>query len=163
VQNTPGNHSSEQPTAILLLTSVTYVAHTVLHKSHVYRLPMKNSIRISDAEWEVMAVVWEKAPVAASEVANALEKKKRWTLTTVRTLLRRLVNKQALKQELEGKRFLYTPVVSAEECARWESNSFVDRVLGWVPSETILHLVQKAELSNDDIQELRRILRQKEK
>jgi BlaI family transcriptional regulator, penicillinase repressor len=124
---------------------------------------MSKSIRITDAEWEVMTVVWEKAPVAASVVANDLEKKKRWTLTTVRTLLRRLVNKRALKQELEGKRYLYTSNVSVEECARWESESFMDRVLGWAPSETILHLVRKADLSNDDIQELRRILRQKEK
>jgi BlaI family transcriptional regulator, penicillinase repressor len=146
-----------------MLTSVTRVAHTLLHKSHIHRFPMNKSIRISDAEREVMTVVWEKAPVPASVVAVTLEKKKRWTLTTVRTLLRRLVNKRALKQELEGKRYLYTPLISVEECARWESESFVDRVLGWVPSETILHLVQKADLSNDDIQELRRILQQKEK
>jgi BlaI family penicillinase repressor len=124
---------------------------------------MSKSIRISDAEWQVMTVVWEKAPVAASTVATILGKKKRWTLATVRTLLRRLVDKQALKQELEGKRYLYTPIVSVEECAHWESESFMDRVFGWAPSQTILHLVRKADLSKDDIEELRRILRQKEK
>ena len=110
-----------------------------------------------------MSVIWEKAPVAASDVTNALQKKKRWTLTTVRTLLRRLTNKGALKQELQGKRYLYTPLISVEECARLESESLFDRFLGWMPSETILHLVKKAELSNEDIQELRKILREKEK
>jgi BlaI family transcriptional regulator, penicillinase repressor len=124
---------------------------------------MSKLIRITDAEREVMTVVWEKAPVAASEVTSALQKKKSWTLTTVRTLLRRLTNKRALQQELDGKRYLYSPLISVEQCARWESESFMDRVLGWMPSETILHLVQKAELSNEDIQELRKILRQKEK
>jgi predicted transcriptional regulator len=74
-----------------------------------------------------------------------------------------LVNKGALRQESEGKRYLYTPLISMAECARQESESFLDRVLGRAPSEAILHLVKRAELSREDIQELRRILREKEK
>jgi BlaI family penicillinase repressor len=124
---------------------------------------MKRSIRITDAEWEVMAVVWERAPVPASVVAEVLVKKTNWSLATVRTLLRRLVHKKALQQELQSKRYIYSPRVSAEECARMVSESFLDRVLGWAPAETILHLVRKAELSQNDIQELRRILKEKEK
>jgi len=124
---------------------------------------MKASIRITEAEWEVMAVVWEGAPVAAAAIAGELHRRKQWSLATVRTLLRRLVNKGALKQQLEGKRYLYTPLVSQEECVQRESESFLDRVLGRAPALSILHLVKRAELSNEDIQELRRILREKEK
>jgi BlaI family transcriptional regulator, penicillinase repressor len=123
---------------------------------------MSPSIRITDAEQEVMSVVWERAPVAASVVAEVLKEKRNWSLATVRTLLRRLVNKRALAQELQGKRFLYTAQVSAGECARQQSDSFLERVLGWAPSETIVHLVRRANLSKQDIQELRRILREKE-
>jgi BlaI family transcriptional regulator, penicillinase repressor len=124
---------------------------------------MKKSIRITEAEWEVMAVVWDRMPVAASTVFEVLERRKQWTLATVRTLLRRLVNKGALEQRAEGKRYIYTARVSMAECARRESDSFLDRVLGRAPSEAILHLVKRAELSKEDIQELRRILRDKEK
>lgn len=120
-------------------------------------------IRISDAEWEVMTIVWEQAPVPAAAVAEALEKRKQWSLATVRTLLRRLVNKRALDQRPEGKRFLYTPRVSMAECVRQESESFLDRVLGRTPPATVLQLVDKADLSKQDIQELRRILKQKER
>ena len=81
---------------------------------------MKQSLRITEAEWEVMAVVWEQEPVAASAVVEVLEERKQWTLATVRTLLRRLVNKGALAQEAEGKRYLYTARVSMEDCARRE-------------------------------------------
>jgi len=123
---------------------------------------MKGSVRITRAEWEVMAVVWERAPTAASTIAGLLEEKKQWTLATVRTLLRRLVAKGALEQRQDGKRFLFTPRVSMAECVRRESESFLDRVLGRTPSATILHLVRKADLSKQDIQELRRILREKE-
>lgn len=124
---------------------------------------MKESIRITEAEWEVMAVVWERAPVAATTVVSELEKRRQWSLATVRTLLRRLVNKGALQQQAEGKRYIYTPRVSMDECVRRESESFLDRVLGRAPSVSLLHLVKKADLSSKDIQELRRILREKEK
>src|SRR5947199_1651450 len=123
---------------------------------------MKGSIRITRAEWEVMAVVWERAPIAASAILHLLGEKKHWALATVRTLLRRLVNKGALEQRQDGKRYLYTPRFSREECVRWESESFLDRVLGRAPSATILHLVKRANLSKQDILELRRILREKE-
>jgi BlaI family penicillinase repressor len=120
-------------------------------------------VRITEAEWEVMAVAWDRAPVAATTIADALQKKRQWSLATVRTLLRRLVNKGALRQEAEGKRYLYQPRVSKDECVRRESDSFLDRVLGRAPSVSILHLVEKANLSAEDIQELRKILREKEK
>lgn len=124
---------------------------------------MKASLRITNAEWEVMTVVWQQAPVPASAVVDQLHERRQWTLTTVRTLLRRLVNKGALAQRLAGRRYLYTPRVSMEACVRQESNSFWDRVLGRAPSAALIHLVQRADLSKKDIHELRRILREKER
>jgi BlaI family transcriptional regulator, penicillinase repressor len=124
---------------------------------------MKKIIRITQAEWEVMTVVWDKTPVAASTVVEVLAQRKQWTLATVRTLLRRLVNKGALQQEASGKRYIYTPLISMAESVRQESDSFLDRILGRAPSEAILHLVKRTKLSREDIQELRQILREKEK
>ncbi len=110
-----------------------------------------------------MTVVWQRAPVAATTIVEELHTRKQWTLTTVRTLLRRLVDNGAVAQQLEGKRYLYTPRVSLEASIHQESDSFWDRVLGLAPSAAILHLVKRADLSKEDIQELRRILRDKEK
>lgn len=124
---------------------------------------MKRLIRITEAEWEVMDLVWSASPVAASDITRALGRKRQWALATVRTLLRRLVKKGAVEQQSEGKRYLYRPRLTKEECVRRESDSFLDRVLGRAPATTLLHLVSKADLSSEDIQELRRILRKKEK
>jgi len=124
---------------------------------------MKPSIRMTAAEWEIMTVVWERAPVAASAVFAELRESKQWTLATVRTLLRRLVNKGAVAQQFDGRRHIYRPLVTMEACVHQESQSFWDRILGRAPSAALIHLVQKAELSKEDIQELRRILREKEK
>ena len=91
---------------------------------------MKRSIRMTNAEWEVMVVSWQLAPVAASVVAEQLHESKHWSNATVRTLLRRLVTKGALDQQFDGKKYLYTPLVSMEDCVHQESDSFWDRVLG---------------------------------
>ena len=109
-----------------------------------------------------MAVVWKKEPVPASAVARTLAKRRRWKLATVRTLLRRLVTKGALRQAMEGRRYLYTARVSREECARREGESLLDRFLGKLPSLVIVHLVNESELSREDIRELQRILTEKE-
>ena len=124
---------------------------------------MKRSIRITKAEWEVMSVVWKKAPVAASDIVSALSSTKQWTLATVRTLLRRLVNKGALSLESEGKRYLYSALVTLEECAKSEGESMLDRLMGRTPSSVLIHMVEKSKLSKEDIRELKRILRDKEK
>ena len=124
---------------------------------------MRMTIRMTQAEWAVMAVVWERAPVPASAIVEELHASKQWSLATVRTLLRRLVNKGALAQEADGKRYLYRPLVSMAACVRQESESLWERVLGCAPSAALIHLVKRAELSKEDIQELRRILRDKEK
>ena len=107
-------------------------------------------------------MVWAQPPVAATAIVDVLEKKRQWSLGTVRSLLRRLVNKRALQQQIEGKRYLYTPRVSRNECVLRESESFLDRVLGRAPSISLVHLVKNSDLSRKDIQELRRILREKE-
>ena len=120
---------------------------------------MNTSIRITHAEWDIMTVVWRRAPVAACAVVEELQESKQWTLATVRTLLRRLTNKGALRQQVEGKRYLYTPLVSMDACVRQESESFWKRVLGRAPSAALIQLVERAELSKEDIEELRRILR----
>jgi len=67
---------------------------------------MKAPVRMTNAEWEVMTVVWRRAPVAASTIAEELHESKQWTLATVRTLLRRLANKGALAHRLEGARYI---------------------------------------------------------
>ena len=64
---------------------------------------MKKPVKISQAEWEVMNVVWQKWPSAASEIVHQLSAKNDWHSRTIRTLLDRLVKKGALTTEADGK------------------------------------------------------------
>ena len=120
-------------------------------------------IKISESEWQVMSVIWEKAPASASEVVEAMTRRRGWHSRTTRTLLDRLVKKKALRINPEGKRNLYQPLISMEEGMRWESQSFLERVFGGEPAAMLLHLVGQAELSKQDIKRLRDMLAEKER
>lgn len=124
---------------------------------------MKKPVKISEAEWQVMNVVWGKSPIAASEIVDRLVEKNGWALRTVRTLLDRLVKKGALRAALEGKRYLYDPKVTLEECVHHASRSFIERVFGGAPASALIHLTQETELTPEEIKQLKRILTQKEK
>lgn len=121
------------------------------------------TVNISDAEWAVMQLVWAKAPLPAGEIVNALARQRGWRPRTTRTLLARLVKKQALKIRPDGKRYLYEPQISMVETVSQESRSFLDRVFGGEPAAMLLHLVGEARLNKEEIRRLKAILNQKEK
>jgi BlaI family penicillinase repressor len=78
-------------------------------------------------------------------------------------MLRRLIAKKALTYQAEGKVYYYEPAVSREQCVRGESRSFLKRVLGGAVQPLLVQLVQEARLSPEEIAELKRLLRAKEK
>lgn len=123
---------------------------------------MKSRIKISGAEWEVMNVVWEKAPVPASAIVECLEAKKRWHERTIRTLIDRLMKKGILRAELEGKRYLFRSKFSKQECVQKESRSFQERVFGSEPAAMLIHLVAQTKFTAEEIKELQRILEEKQ-
>lgn len=124
---------------------------------------MVDSPGISDAEWRVMQVVWDKAPIAAADVVAALADETDWNPRTIKTMLGRLVAKGALTYTEEGNRYLYRAAVTRAAAVREESKSFLQRVFAGDTSLMLSHLVKSSRLSDDDIAELRRILEQKER
>lgn len=117
--------------------------------------------QISDAEWEVMQVVWEASPRTASDVADALSERMKWHPKTIKTLLGRLVKKGVLKFREEGNRYLYRPAFPREKYIAEESRTFLDRVFGGDAAPMLVHFVENAELSDSDILELRALLDRK--
>ena len=125
---------------------------------------MPNAPAISEAEWLVMEVLWNTGrPVTALEVVQGLSGRKAWQDQTIRTMLRRLIRKKAVRYKADGKTYLYSATVTREQCVRGESRSFLERVFGGAVQPLLVQLMQESRLSADEIAELRRILRQKEK
>jgi BlaI family penicillinase repressor len=119
--------------------------------------------RISDAEWEVMEVLWASSPRTAQEIVQTLSPHHDWKDQTIRTMLGRLVKKGAVAAQAAGKAYLYSPAVRRDRCVRGESRSFVQRVLRHAAAPVLVQMVQDTELSRAEIAELRRILKEKEK
>lgn len=117
------------------------------------------SERISEAEWQVMEVVWAQHPITAQDVAGQLADTG-WTLATVKTLLSRLAAKGALATAEDGRRYLYSPIVDRGAIAAGESRRLVDRLFGGRPAPLVAHLAERGELSPDDIAELEALIRE---
>lgn len=118
---------------------------------------------ISEAEWEVMNVLWEKAPQTANEIILSLQEKTDWSPKTVRTLLDRLVKKKVVGVNQNQKLYNFFPLYSQDECQQAETQSFIKRIYGGTLKSMLVHFIEEQSLSDDDIKELRSILDKKPK
>jgi BlaI family transcriptional regulator, penicillinase repressor len=116
--------------------------------------------RISDAEFEIMEVLWDQAPLTATDVAARIPKGRDWSLTTVKTLLSRLLAKAAVGHSQDGRRFLYSPLVQRADYVTGESQRLVDRLFGGKFMPLVAHLAEQEALSHEDVAEIERILRE---
>ena len=114
--------------------------------------------QISDAELVVMKVVWEKAPVTANQVVEALERQKHWKPKTIHTLLRRLVHKGALDFDKKGREHHFHPLVNAADYTHAASRSFLSRFFDGEVAPFLARFLEREKLSRQEIEELRRIL-----
>lgn len=113
---------------------------------------------ISDAEWEVMQVLWDRSPQTASQVISSMQEQTDWKPKTVRTLLDRLVQKKVVGVNKDRRVYTFFPLYSREECQREEMQSFVKRIYGGTLKSMLVQFIQEDSLSEEDIKELREIL-----
>lgn len=119
--------------------------------------------KISDAEWTVMKVLWERGTSSLAEVVRELEGRLHWKPRTVQSLIRRLVEKGALAVEAVGREFRYTPAVDQDACQHEESRSFLERVFNGRLAPFVAGLMEREEVTQDDLAALREVLNQAEK
>jgi len=116
------------------------------------------STKISQAELSVMEVLWADSPLPASDIAQALAAQQKWKIKTIKTLLSRLVEKQALTTTQDGRRYLYAPLISRETYSATAARLLSDRLFGGRAAPLVAHLAQGQGLTDEDIAELEAIL-----
>ena len=119
---------------------------------------MPKTPKISESEWEVMKVLWERSPLTANEIVEVLTQKTSWHRETIRTLINRLVQKGALTFEKEGRQHHYHPRVSEAECTHAETQSFLRRVRVSAIEPMLAAFVEEHRLSAEQITRLKQIL-----
>ena len=121
---------------------------------------MKTTPRISESEWDVMKVLWRDGPCQAQVVINALSRPNRWSASTVKTLLNRLLRKGALHHKKHGKSYVYSAAFNEEQCRAAATESFVGRVFDGELSPLLAHFAgSRKKLRKEDIAELENLLR----
>lgn len=121
-----------------------------------------SQVSISDAEWQVMNVIWSAHPLTAQEVIGKLDGQADWAPATVKTMLHRLVKKNVLAYEPQGNRYVYRPRARRCDCVKQASRSFLERVFGGESAPLLAHFLRTSKLSPDEITQLRELLNEQE-
>lgn len=119
---------------------------------------MKHLPHISESEFEVMKIVWDRAPINTNEITEALCRTTSRSPKTVQTLIKRLVSKGALTYEKQGRIFVYTPLVNQKEYIGQQSTSFLDRFFHGDLSAMVSSFLEEERLSEKELKELRSLL-----
>ncbi|MEN6461153.1 MAG: BlaI/MecI/CopY family transcriptional regulator [Syntrophomonas sp.] len=120
-----------------------------------------NLPKISDAEWEVMKLVWKKSPISSEEIIASLSVKMNCSAPTIKTFINRLLKKSALGYEKLGRSYSYYPLVSEKDCIRAESSSFLERVYGGAVGLLFSNFIEAENLSDAEIERLQKLLEDK--
>jgi len=123
----------------------------------------KNIPSISESEWEIMNVLWDKAPQTANDIILSLQESTDWKPKTIRTLLDRLVQKDVVGVNKNLRVYTFYPLYTQEEFQRAETKSFIKRIYGGTLKSMLAQFIQEDTLSDDEINELRFILDRKPK
>ncbi len=119
---------------------------------------MKDIPQISNAEWEVMRILWDKAPIKAAEVIKTLQDTKDWKPKTIKTLIRRLLDKGVIGHTTYGNAYVYHVVIEEKEYLDRETDSFLNKLYQGSIRHFMLNFVQEKELSREEVAELIKIL-----
>lgn len=119
---------------------------------------MKAIPQISEAESVVMEALWTHSPRSAEDVAAAIGDERAWQESTVKTLLNRLLRKNAVKVQKDGRRYLYSAAITREQWLHSESKGFLDRLFDGRVAPLVAHFTRHRKLSATDLQELKRLI-----
>ena len=117
--------------------------------------------RISEAEWEIMKLVWKSSPITSDEIIASLSDKMNWSGQTIKTFINRLLKKGAIGFEKSGRNYLYHPIVSEKECIKAENKSFLERVYDGTVSMLFSNFLEDEPLTDKEIEKLQKLLEEK--
>ena len=119
---------------------------------------MKALPQISEAEFQVMKIVWEHAPVSTNQVTEYLTRTTKWSPKTIQTMLKRLVQKKALTYDKEGRVFIYKPLIGQQDYVNQESRHFLQRCYNGNLVSMMTAFLDMEELSQQEVDELKELL-----
>lgn len=118
---------------------------------------------ITPAEWEVMRIVWVQGETTSREVYSILNEKKEWKSTTVKTLLKRLVEKGMLSTRTQNNKYIYTALVEQRKSVQNITNELLSKICSTKVGTLIETLIMDSQLSYNDIDGIEQAVQEKKK
>jgi Predicted transcriptional regulator len=118
-------------------------------------------VKISEAEWVIMKILWKGNPengFTLGDIVKELGSDNKWSYTTIRTLIVRLINKDVIKADTNTGVYRYFANISKEQCVKDELNSFITRIFDDSPSKFIATLINDVELDDAEKDEIYKLL-----
>jgi BlaI family penicillinase repressor len=120
---------------------------------------MKGSdVRISGAESKIMEALWERGLLTVADIIADVADAQQWSDATVKSLIGRMLKKNAIRSTRENGRTLYKAMISRDDYIRSESRGFLDRLFGGELSPFVSHFSEHQALSKGDIVKLKALL-----
>ncbi len=115
-------------------------------------------MKLTEAEWQIMNALWQKHPATAREIMERLDRRVKWAYTTIKTMLTRLVEKDAVSEVKQGNTSVYEPLVSQQKARLSAFRSLLDQAFDGAVGPLVHFLTEEKQLTAKEKKELRKIL-----
>jgi BlaI family transcriptional regulator, penicillinase repressor len=116
------------------------------------------SIRLGRVQLRIMQALWQQRRATAKDITEALDADEPIAHSTVQTLLRGLEAKQAVGHDVDGRTFVFFPLIREGQVARSVTRELVDRVFGGSVSGVVAYLLKNEKVSPEELKEIRRLV-----
>lgn len=118
-------------------------------------------MQISDAEWQVMKIIWMQGEQTSTDLIRVLAERFDWSKSTVQTLLARLVEKECLTRKKEGKSFVYSALLTLDQSRDLLVQDIKDKVCSRRIRNLLADLIVKCEFTQTDLEDLEAVISEK--
>ncbi|CKJ19329.1 transcriptional repressor [Streptococcus pneumoniae] len=118
-------------------------------------------MQISDAEWQVMKIIWMQGEQTSTDLIRVLAERFDWSKSTVQTLLARLVEKECLTRKKEGKSFVYSALLTLDQSRDLLVQDIKDKVCSSRIRNLLADLIVECEFTQTDLEDLEAVISEK--
>ena len=118
-------------------------------------------MQISDAEWQVMKIIWMQGEQTSTDLIRVLAERFDWSKSTVQTLLARLVEKECLTRKKEGKSFVYSALLTLDQSRDLLVQDIKDKVCSRRIKQLVASLIDECDFTLADLTDLEAVISEK--
>lgn len=118
-------------------------------------------MQISDAEWQVMKIIWMQGDQTSTDLIRVLAERFDWSKSTVQTLLARLVEKECLTRKKEGKSFVYSALLTLDQSRNLLVQDIKDKVCSRRIKNLLADLIVECDFTQADLEDLKAVISEK--